>query len=141
MKHTCEAAVLHCIDFRLAQALEEYKKSQNIIGDCDVISVAGAVGNIVNPKQESDREFVLRQLGLSKKLHDIKKIILINHTDCGAYGGAAAFPSKEEERAKHEADLHAAKELVLQSVSGAEVQLALAVVDSETGAVTIEAVQ
>ena len=102
--HQCTTLVLHCIDFRLQKALLDWGTKNNILGDCDVVSTAGAVKNILAP--ESD---VMRNIAIAEKLHGITKVILINHTDCGAYGGAKAFASKKEEVEKHLADLTAAE--------------------------------
>ncbi len=139
MKHTCSTAILHCIDFRLGNAIENYKKEHALAGDCDIISVAGAAANIANPKNDIEQAFVLRQLELSKKLHDIQKIVLINHTDCGAYGGASAFASKEEEREKHRADLQSAQETIKKLIPDVSVELSLAVLQ-DNGTFAIETI-
>lgn len=34
-------------------------------------------------------------------LHGIRRVVLCNHWNCGAYGGSRAFASAEEERAQH----------------------------------------
>ncbi len=100
MAHYCSTAVVRCIDFRLNRAIKEYLKNYGLGEDFDLISVAGGV---------KDREYVLNQAALSKKLHGIQQVILINHTDCGGYGGREAFASPEEEKAKHAADLQSAR--------------------------------
>ena len=69
----------------------------------------------------------MRQIEISKRLHSIKKVILINHTDCGAYEG---------DDSKHEIDLRAAKNLVLKTYPDLEVSTLLAKIDS--GEVTFE---
>ena len=34
---------------------------------------------------------VLKQIEISNRLHQIKKVVLINHEDCGAYGQEGTF--------------------------------------------------
>lgn len=101
MTHTCTNAVVHCIDFRLQKTIVAYLEENKILGDGDMISIAGGVQNA---------DFILNQITLSKKLHGIKRVILINHTDCGAYGGSAAFTSLDEEKAAHTVELQKMRE-------------------------------
>lgn len=138
MKHTCSTLVLHCIDFRFAAAIQEYLKKQNLENDCDVVAAAGATKNIAAPSTPSDRDFILRQIEISKRLHDIKNVMLINHTDCGAYGGASAFSSPEIEKIKHSQDLELAKQAILEKHPDMAVQLRLAVIDRASGDIAIE---
>src|SRR5512138_2338754 len=75
--HTCEAVVVHCIDFRLQHFLNDWLTKRFGIQTYDRIAWAGGV-----------REFALihGQIDISRRLHNVKKAILINHEDCGAYG-------------------------------------------------------
>jgi carbonic anhydrase len=76
-EHTCEAVVVHCIDFRLQHYLNDWLTKHFGIRNYDRISWAGGV-----------REFAIiqGQIEMSRRLHNVKKVILINHEDCGAYG-------------------------------------------------------
>lgn len=117
MSHHCQAVIVHCIDFRLQRALKKFLEEQNLLGDCDIVSAGGAAKN---------SEFVLGQVDIAKRLHGIRKAYLINHTDCGAYGGSQAFASKEEERKKHEEDLKNARKLILTKYPDLEINTLLA---------------
>jgi carbonic anhydrase len=75
-KHTCEAIVITCIDFRLQAFIENWLKQLKSEG-YDRVALAGGCKNF---------DTILVQIEISKRLHDIKKVILINHEDCGAYG-------------------------------------------------------
>ena len=101
MAHICSNALVRCMDFRLGSAINEYMKNFELINDTDIISVAGAAKSIA----QEENGFAEGQIDLSKKLHSIKKVILMNHTDCGGYGGRAAFESDEAEISKDEEDL------------------------------------
>lgn len=47
---------------------------------------------------------ILGQIDIAKRLHHIKKVILINHEDCGAYGDPpAGGPEKHAEDLKNAA--------------------------------------
>ncbi len=78
-KHVTQAIVVHCMDFRLQKIINDWLESEFGVGDYDRLSVAGGV---------FDLDFVMKQVGISHRLHEIKKVVLINHEDCGAYGAA-----------------------------------------------------
>jgi len=117
MAHTCTSAIVHCIDFRLQKAITQYLQENNMLGDCDIISIAGAVKNT---------DFIIEQVALSKKLHDIKQVVLINHTDCGAYGGSAAFANSTEEKNAHAAELKKTSMRIMEQFPDLKVIILLA---------------
>ena len=98
--HTCEAVVVHCIDFRLQQFLNDWLTKRFGVQNYDRISWAGGV-----------REFAIvqTQVQISSRLHNVKKVILINHEDCGAYG---SLGTKE----RHLSDLAYAEQAVKSSL-------------------------
>ena len=125
MAHHCRASIIQCMDFRLGKPMKEYLEKNNLLGDCDIVSVAGGVKSLLSPQNHSDKDFILNQIDISVNLHKIQEIILSNHTDCGAYGGSGKFNSFEEECAFHIQEMKKAKELVLSRHPGLEVKLLL----------------
>ena len=102
--------VLLCIDYRFwPQALPILKEKY---GDFDLIEIAGSSKNITSPLEEEDKIALIENIGISIKLHHPHKIILTNHTDCGAYGGSKKFKSHEEEIDFHKGELMRAKKIV-----------------------------
>lgn len=89
-----------------------YLKERGLVGACDEVSIAGAVKPIVDDPNGPAAQTLLKQIELSKTLHHIDTVILMNHTDCGAYGGRAAFSSLAEEREKHAQDVRAVRDLI-----------------------------
>lgn len=67
----------------------------------------------------AERDFLLKQLQISVMLHSPKTILLIQHEDCGAYGGSKAFSSFEEEQVAHRAELDKVEALLKESFSQA----------------------
>ena len=55
----------------------------------DPIKIAGGAKVLASPEREADREFVLDQIRKSMRLHGTRRVILMVHSDCGAYGGLA----------------------------------------------------
>jgi len=124
MAHTCKGAILHCIDFRLGPAVKGWLEKEGLLGDCDIVSVAGAT---------KDFAFPLSQLELSNRLHATSTVILMNHTDCGAYGGRAAFDSDDAETETHFSAMDAAKKALLEKLPDLEVRTVLARIKADGG--------
>lgn len=92
-EHTCQAIVIHCIDFRLQKPLNDWLGRHFGLSDYDRVSLAGGVFDFYT---------ILKQVEISDRLHKVKKVILINHEDCGAYGN-------EGTPERHAHDLHEAE--------------------------------
>ena len=75
------------MDFRikptvLAQLLNE---AGYLEGTYDLVSVAGSGKDLLSD-QTGEKEFLLKQIQLSQKLHQIQEVIVLYHDNCGAYG-------------------------------------------------------
>ena len=107
--HSCKALVLHCIDFRFRKALGEFLNSK--FGDSyDLVSVAGGVKRLISDPLENN--FIVEQLKISNVLHKPNTIVLIQHEDCGAYGGSRSFKTFEDEFDHQKQELHKAAVLL-----------------------------
>ena len=91
--HTAQVLIATCIDFRLQEVLNKWISEHFPAKTFDRVALAGGVKNL---------DVVLGQVDIAHRLHHIKKVVLINHEDCGAYGEAGT-PQK------HAEDLKAAK--------------------------------
>ena len=119
---------MHCMDFRFVPEIKKWMEEQKLLGDADLVSFAGAAKNIVD---ESSRAFALKQIEISRRLHGMKQVHLMNHMDCGAYGGHAAFTNEAAEKQKQIADMQSAAEIIKQSFPDLEVILWLAHIEEE----------
>lgn len=122
--HHCEAAVLSCIDFRFWQAIVDYVHQDLGIKDFDFPSLPGAA-KAINDASENDN-LAISCINIPVELHEAKKIILVNHADCGAYGGAKQHESLEAEEAFHAQQLRQAKTKILAAQPAVEVILLFA---------------
>ena len=102
-KYRCDAAIVWCFDNRFDLAFRKFLK-QIGVQYSDPIKVAGGAKCLASPSQESDREFVLDQIRTSIRLHETKRVILMLHSDCGAYGGLEAFDGDLQAEADHHRD-------------------------------------
>jgi hypothetical protein len=107
--YQCDAAVLWCFDNRFELGFRKFLKRVGVRAS-DSIRVAGGAKGLASPDRESDREFVLDQIRRSMRLHGTRRVILMLHSDCGAYGGlAGGFKSDARaEAAHHNAELQRA---------------------------------
>lgn len=122
--------VIHCADGRLMADIYEWLRNKDVVGHCDELSFAGGCKDLVSPQKESDRDYLLRQIGKLRELHGTQRIFLMNHTDCGAYGGAHAWQG-EEEFAKHAADLKKAAEIIKSQWPDMEVQMVVLIMEGD----------
>lgn len=109
--HHCEAVVLSCIDFRFWKETVEFVENELGIKNFDFPSLPGSAKSI---NESNDERFVFGCISVPVELHHAEKIVIINHQDCGAYGGSAKFGGDNEAEQKfHEEELKKAKEKIL----------------------------
>jgi carbonic anhydrase len=82
--HECEALVITCMDFRFHETTSKFIREGLKISTFDLATSPGACKKL-NPDI----------ISLSKKLHNIKQVIIVNHATCGAY--AIKHPDAELE--------------------------------------------
>ncbi len=97
-----EAMILACIDPRLQEPVHAYAQQNGLIGQYSQFVIAGAAIGAVSPKFADWHKAFWDNLAVTIELHRIKKIVAIDHRDCGAaklaYGDASvATPDKETE--------------------------------------------
>jgi carbonic anhydrase len=122
-KYHCDAAILWCFDNRFELGFRKFLKRIGVINS-DPIKIAGGAKCMASPDHESDREFVLEQIRKSMRLHGTGRVILMLHSDCGAYGGLAdGFDGDAEAEAEHhELELRLAAANLKAAIPGVEVQ-------------------
>ncbi len=81
-----DACIVWCFDDRFTPVLKEFVKNKEF-EHFDIICIAGGAKTLSSPESESERTFILKQIEISLKLHHTPKLVLMNHSDCGAYGG------------------------------------------------------
>jgi carbonic anhydrase len=122
-RYSCDAAVLWCFDSRFDLGFRKFLKRIGIVY-ADPIKVAGGAKSLASPDPETDREFVLEQIRKSIRLHDTKRVILMVHSDCGAYGGLAEGfgGDAKAEAAHHQRELALAAANLAKAIPGIEIQ-------------------
>ena len=84
MKLKYEAMVLSCIDPRFQPIVYNYLKKKKLNGKYSSFTIAGAAVGVTANKFKKWHQVFWDNIATSIKLHKIKKLIVINHRDCGA---------------------------------------------------------
>ena len=115
-RYKCDAAVVWCFDNRFELLLRKLVKHLGIVY-YDPIRIAGGTKYLASPDDENERQFVLNQIRLSMRLHETKHVILMLHSDCGAYGGLSAFGGDSAKEAEnHRGELQRAASYLLSQI-------------------------
>jgi carbonic anhydrase-like protein len=121
-KYQCDAAVVWCFDNRFETGFRKFLKKRGVV-NTDPIKIAGGAKCLASPRQESEREFVLDQIRASMRLHGTTRVILMLHSDCGAYGGLETFNGDVKAEAEHhKAELEHATHNLRAAIPGLDVE-------------------
>ncbi len=120
--YVADAAVLCCFDHRISTAVRKFLKKQGI-EHADMIVVAGGAKTLASPRNDFERDFILEQVRTSISLHQAKRVMVMSHSDCGAYGGLDHFKGDSQAEAEHHrSELLRAGELLTSSFPGISVE-------------------
>ena len=101
-----DAMVLSCIDPRLQARVVRYTASRGLTGKYSQFVIAGAaIGVVAEPFKDWHKAF-WDNLETSMQLHHIKKVIAIDHRDCGA--ARIAYGADKVANPKIETETHRA---------------------------------
>ena len=79
-----KAMVLSCIDPRFQSIVYNYLKKKKLNGKYSSFTIAGSAIGVTSPNFRKWHKTFWDNLETSIQLHKIKKLIVINHRDCGA---------------------------------------------------------
>ena len=102
--HIAKALVLSCIDYRfIDDVIFSLEEDQKLSQRYDLTALAGSSLAYNQKEYKHWRKTILDQINLAIELHHIKKLIIFDHMDCGAY--QMFYPdlkaNSEEERVLH----------------------------------------
>ena len=76
--------ILSCIDPRFQPIVYNYLKKKKLVGKCSSFTIAGSAVGVTASKFKKWHKAFWDNFDTSVKLHNIRKLIVINHRDCGA---------------------------------------------------------
>ena len=83
--HTAEALLLSCMDYRLIDDIAHYMDGRGMANQYDHVVLAGAsLGALTGDFKDWNKTF-WEHLKIASDLHHIKRVIVLDHRDCGAY--------------------------------------------------------
>jgi hypothetical protein len=104
---TAEALGLSCIDYRLVGATVTFFDGRMHLRDeYDQLALAGAALGAMSPQFPSSNAAFWDHVEIAKDMHHIKKVIVLDHRDCGAYKvafGKDFAVAHDAETAQHKA--------------------------------------
>jgi len=103
MKLKYKAMVLSCMDPRFQPIVYNYLKKKKLIGKYSAFTIAGSAIGVTASKFKKWHKTFWDNIDTSIKLHKIKKLIVINHRDCGA---AKIINGKKEFNRVNETKIH-----------------------------------
>ncbi len=103
MKSNYKAMVLSCIDPRFQPIVYNYLKKKKLKGKYSSFTIAGSAIGVTVKKFKKWHKVFWDNFDTSIKLHNIKKLIVINHRDCGA---AKIINGKKEFSRNNETKIH-----------------------------------
>ena len=84
MKKKYQAMVLSCMDPRFQPIVFNYLKKKKLSGKYSAFTIAGSAIGVTANKFKKWHKVFWDNFKTSVKLHNVKKLIVINHRDCGA---------------------------------------------------------
>ena len=103
MKSNYKAMVLSCIDPRFQPIVYNYLKKKKLMGKYSAFTIAGSAVGVTANRFKKWHKVFWENFDTSVKLHKIKKLIVINHRDCGA---AKIINGKKEFSTINETKVH-----------------------------------
>jgi len=100
MSHQADFIHVICTDPRIQKLYHDYLEKNNLFGKYDTIQFENPILAFLNP---TTQKAMLERIGNYIKLHNPKKVVLIDHTDCGAYKlNGYNFTDQKEELHQHD---------------------------------------
>jgi len=113
MKNEYKAMVLSCMDPRFQPIVYNYLKKKKLNGKYSAFTIAGSAIGVTASKFKKWHLTFWDNIDTSIKLHNIKKLIVINHCDCGA---AKIINGQKKFNAINEKKIHKASFLKLKKI-------------------------
>ena len=111
--HNARAFLVTCMDFRFLDDEIEYMKEHGYDVNYDIFVLAGVSIGINQTKYPEWEKTLYNHIEISKTLHHIEKVVLLDHLDCGAYKTfCPGFKNEQEERELHVKELKIAAEKI-----------------------------
>ena len=133
MKYNYKAMILSCIDPRFQPIVYNYLKKKKLTGKYSSFTIAGSAIGVTANKFKKWHKTFWENFDTSVKLHNIKRLIVINHRDCGAakiINGKKEF-SKINETKVHKNSLQKIKKIFKKKYPKLSIELKIISLNSK----------
>jgi hypothetical protein len=130
-----DAFVLSCIDPRLVDDVTQLLATMGRTNRYSEMRIAGAALATVDEARPGWNTAVWENLAASRQLHGVRRVIIVNHRDCGAmnlWAGRNLAQDPAEEQRQHQAVMERAAAEVLRRHPDMAVELHLMALDGST---------
>ena len=125
--------ILSCIDPRFQPIVYNYLKKKKLTGKYSSFTIAGSAIGVTANKFKKWHKTFWENFDTSVKLHNIKRLIVINHRDCGAakiINGKKEF-SKVNETKVHKNSLQKIKKIFKKKYPKLSIELKIISLNSK----------
>ena len=125
MSKKYKAMVLSCIDPRFQPIVYNYLKRKKLSGQYSSFTIAGSAIGVTAPKFKKWHKTFWENINTSIKIHKIKKLIVINHRDCGVakiINGSKKF-NKSNETKIHKTSFKKIKSIFYKKYPSLKIEL------------------
>ncbi|WP_247893489.1 carbonic anhydrase [Azospirillum endophyticum] len=129
-----DTLLLSCMDYRLMGHVAGYMNARNMQANYDHVILAGASLGALTDKKPAWGDAFWDHVAVAKELHHIKRLIVMDHRDCGAYKvflGMDLSPDPAKESEVHGQYLSKLKTMVRERHPDLEVELLLMGLDGK----------
>ncbi|MBP2297479.1 carbonic anhydrase [Azospirillum picis] len=129
-----DTLLLSCMDYRLMGHVAGYMNARNMQANYDHVILAGASLGALTDKKPAWGDAFWDHVAVAKDLHHIKRLIVMDHRDCGAYKvflGMDLSPDPTREAEVHGQYLAKLKTMVRERHPDLEVELLLMGLDGQ----------
>jgi carbonic anhydrase len=119
--YTANACVVWCFDDRFYKLLKAFGKQEGF-GHIDLVKDAGGAKALAGDASP-ERDFLLGQIVTSVRLHGTKRVVLMLHRDCGAFGGSKNFADAAAEKEELADQLRRAQDFIKKELPDLSVDI------------------
>lgn len=115
------ALIICCKDYRYIQATQRFVRGRLKVRWYDLKATAGGLCALMD-SPPMVRRWIFKDVRLVYQLHGVRRMIIVQHQDCAAYGGAARFPHPMAERQFHALQFRRAQRYLQRRLPGVRVE-------------------
>jgi len=119
------ALVICCKDYRYIQPIQRFVRQRLGIRWYNLKATAGGVLAMLDAPGIV-RRWIVRDIALVYRLHGVRRVVIVHHEDCAAYGGTAVLGSVARQRAFHARQARRASAMLRRRFAGLTVRAYLA---------------